>query len=117
MSERKPSSYLARYRREIAVVLAYALLLAMAALIAPSFFTGANWRDLAVNNAPVLIIALGMTLVILVAEIDISVGSQFAVLSLMTGWLAKTGMPIVLWAPCVLVLGMALGGLNGFLVA
>lgn len=120
MSERnslRPISHLARYRRELAVMLAYVVLLLVAAAIAPSFFSLANWRDLVVNNAPVLIIAVGMTLVILVAEIDISVGSQFAVLSLMTAWLAKAGMPTVLWAPCVLALGALLGGVNGFLVA
>jgi rhamnose transport system permease protein len=120
MSPRKPvplMSWLARYRREMAVVLAYVVLLALAAMLAPSFFSPANWRDLVVNNAPVLIIAVGMTLVILVAEIDISVGSQFAVLSLMTAWLAKAGMPMILWIPCVLALGAVLGGVNGFLIS
>jgi len=45
------------------------LLLGLAAIVAPSFFSAANWRDLAMTNAPVLILAVGMTLVILVAEI------------------------------------------------
>jgi rhamnose transport system permease protein len=110
-------SYFTRYRRELAVALAYVVLLLLAAVIAPLFFSLANWRDLVVNNAPVLIIAVGMTLVILVAEIDISVGSQFAICSLAAAWLAKAGMPMVLWAPCVLVLGAVLGSVNGLLVA
>lgn len=106
-----------RYRRELGTVVAYIVLLLLAWAIAPLFFSLANWRDLVVNNVPVLIIAVGMTLVILVAEIDISVGSQFAILSLATAWLAKAGMPLLLWLPCVLVLGAALGSVNGFLVA
>jgi len=120
MNQRKPVRLLSRlpgYRRELAVVLAYLVLLLLAAVVAPSFFSFANWRDLVVNNAPVLIIAVGMTLVILVAEIDISVGSQFAVCSLAAASLAKAGLPIVLWAPCVLALGAVLGGVNGWLVA
>lgn len=120
MNQRKrvrPSSLLQRYRRELAVVLAYLVLLLLAAVAAPSFFSFANWRDLVVNNAPVLIIAVGMTLVILVAEIDISVGSQFAVCSLAAASLAKAGLPIVIWAPSVLALGAVLGGVNGWLVA
>jgi rhamnose transport system permease protein len=86
-----------RYRRELGAVLAYVVLLVLASAIAPLFFSLANWRDLVVNNVPVLIVAVGMTLVILVAEIDISVGSQFAILSLAAAWLAKAGMPLVLW--------------------
>jgi rhamnose transport system permease protein len=110
-------SRLTEHRRELAVVLAYLVLLLVAAAVAPAFFSLGNWRDLVVNNAPVLIIAVGMTLVILVAEIDISVGSQFAVCSLLTAWLAKAGVPMAFWAPCVLFLGAVLGAVNGWLVA
>ncbi len=97
--------------------LAYAALLVVAAIVAPSFFSIANLRDLVMNNIPALVVAVGMTLVILVAEIDISVGSQFAVCSLTAGWLAKAGAPMPLLIPCVLVVGAILGGLNGILVA
>jgi rhamnose transport system permease protein len=83
---------------------------------APSFFSPANLRDLALNNAPVLPVALGMTLVILVGEIDISVGSQFAVCSVAAGLLAKAGVPIAIVPLVVLVIGVAMGALNGFLV-
>jgi len=115
-SVRRPL-YFSRYRRELAAGLAYVSLMLLAAAIAPSFFSAANWRDLVVNNAPVLVIAIGMTLVILVAEIDISVGSQFAVCSLVAAWLVKSGLPLVLWAPCVLATGALLGSINGILVA
>ncbi|HKQ03782.1 MAG TPA: ABC transporter permease [Blastocatellia bacterium] len=107
---------LRRYKRELAAAMAYALLLAVVAVLAPAFFSVANLRDLAINNAPVLIIATGMTVVILVGEIDISVGSQFAVASVAVGLLAKTGMPIGLVLSCVLLLGAAMGAVNGFLV-
>jgi len=107
---------LGRYRRELAAAAAYALLLAVVGMAAPSFFSGANLRDLALNNAPVLLVAAGMTLVILTAEIDISVGSQFAVCSVVAGWLAKVGVPVPLLLPCVLLVGGAMGAVNGVLV-
>lgn len=107
---------LGRYRRELAAAAAYALLLVVVGLAAPSFFSGANLRDLALNNAPVLLVAAGMTLVILTAEIDISVGSQFAVCSVVAGWLAKVGVPVPLLLPCVLLVGGAMGVVNGVLV-
>ena len=105
-----------RYKRELAAAVAYAVLLAVVAIAAPSFFSAANLRDLAVNNAPVLLIAIGMTAVILVGEIDISVGSQFAVASVAAGWLAKSGMPVPLLLPSVLLIGATMSAVNGFLV-
>ena len=107
---------LSRYKRELSAALAYAALLVAVGLVAPSFFSAANVRDLALNNAPVLLIAIGMTMVILVGEIDISVGSQFAVCSVVAGWLAKSGMPIPLLLPCLLLIGAAMGAVNGLLV-
>src|SRR5881628_855582 len=76
---------IASYKREMSAAVAYAALLLLAGLAAPSFFSAANLRDLAVNNAPVLVIAVGMTMVILTGHIDISAGSQFAVCSVAAG--------------------------------
>src|SRR5262245_29351354 len=105
---------LGRHKRELAAALAYAVLLVLVGLKAPSFFSAANLRDLALNNAPVLIVATGMTLVILARQIDISVGSQFAIVSVVAGLLAKAGVPVLLLVPSVLVLGAGLGAVNGF---
>lgn len=107
---------LGRYKRELSAALAYVVLLVLVGFFAPSFFSGANLRDLALNNAPVLLVVIGMTLVILVGEIDISVGSQFAVCSVAAGWLAKEGMPTPLLLPSVILIGAAMGALNGVLV-
>lgn len=106
-----------RHKREISASLAYLALLVLVGIIAPSFFSFANLRDLAINNAPVLIVATGMTLVILVGQIDISVGSQFAICSVFAGVAAKTGMQMPLVLFCVLVLGGLLGAANGVLIA
>ena len=105
-----------RYKRELAAAVAYLLLLILVGISAPSFFSAENLRDLAVNNAPTLLIAIGMTLVILVGEIDISVGSQFAVCSVVAGELAKAGVPVGLLLPCLILIGAAMGAINGLLV-
>jgi ribose/xylose/arabinose/galactoside ABC-type transport system permease subunit len=114
MRSRSPFS---RYKREASAGLAYALLLLIVGVIAPSFFNAGNIRDLAMNNAAVLIVAVGMTLVILVAEIDISVGSQFAVCTIAAGWLAKAGVPMPGVLLAVIVVGALLGSVGGALVA
>src|SRR5205085_2988526 len=107
---------LSSYKRELSALSAYVVLLVAVLVAAPSFFGAGNLRDLALNNAPVLLVAIGMTLVILVGEIDISVGSQFAVCSVAAGVLAKAGLPIPLVPVVVLGVGAAMGAVNGFLV-
>ena len=105
-----------RYKRELSTALAYAVLLIVVGIVAPSFFSGANLRDLALNNAPVLLVSIAMTLVILIGQIDISVGSQFAVATVAAGWLAKSGIPIALLLPSVILIGALMGTINGVLV-
>ena len=105
-----------RYQRELSAALAYAALLIAVAIIAPSFFSVANLRDLTLNNAPVLLVAIGMTMVILVAQIDISVGSQFAIASVAAGALAKFGVPMPLVLVCVVMIGATMGAINGALI-
>lgn len=105
-----------RHKRELSAALAYLGLLLAMGLVAPGFFRADNVRDLAVNNAPVLIVAAGMTLVILAGEIDISVGSQFAVCGVAVAWMAKAGVPAAALPVAALLVGAALGAINGLLV-
>jgi rhamnose transport system permease protein len=105
-----------RWRRELAAAVACAGLLVFVAMFAPAFYGANNLRDIALNNAAVLIVAAGMTLVILIGEIDISVGSQFAVCSVIAGWLAKSGLPMSLLPLALLVIGAGMGALNGAFV-
>jgi len=83
---------------------------------APAFYSVANIRDLALTNAPVLIIAVGMTLVVLTGNIDISVGSSFAVCTVIAGCLAKLGLPMPLVAAGTITSGLLLGAGNGLLI-
>lgn len=105
-----------RYKREISAAIAYAVLLLVVGIIAPAFFGAGNLGDLIVNNAPILLLAIGMTLVILIGEIDISVGSQFAVASVTAGFLAKTGMPMPFLFLALIVIGGLMGAVNGVLI-
>jgi rhamnose transport system permease protein len=108
--------FLSRHLREISVAIAYALLLASLALRQAGFFQGqffATW----VSAAPVLVAATGMTLVILARHIDISIGSQFAVCAVLSGLLAKTGLPMPAVVIATVLVGATLGAINGAFVA
>jgi rhamnose transport system permease protein len=104
-------------RREVSVALAIVALGLVLALVAPGFFARDNLNDLFLANLPVLIVALGMTLIILTGQIDISVGSVFAIAGVLAGLLAKTGLPMPLVAVAACLVGATLGGLNGALVS
>ena len=104
-------------KREISLLAACAALLAGMAVFAPGFFAGGNLRDIVLSNTPVLLIAIGMTLVILTGEIDISVGSQFAIASIVAALFAKAGLPMVVVAIGAAALGWLMGAVNGALVA
>jgi rhamnose transport system permease protein len=87
------------------------------AVVAPRFFAPENLLDLMLANIPVLIAAVGMTVVILTGEIDISTGSQFAVCSVAAGVFARLGLPVLVAAFMAILCGALFGAVNGALVA
>jgi rhamnose transport system permease protein len=103
--------------RELSVAAAILVLAAALSAIAPAYFVPENLRDLFLANAPVLIIAIGLTLVILTGQIDISVGSVFAICGVVSGVLVKEGVPVAVAACGAVLAGAALGTINGALVA
>ena len=104
-------------RIEVALGAVILLLSGILLLAAPRFFEPANLRDIVLANLPVLIAALGATVVILTGEIDISVGSTFAVCSVVAGTLAAGGLSMPLVAAVALSTGALIGLANGALVA
>jgi rhamnose transport system permease protein len=74
-------------------------------------------RSILVASAPVLVAAVGMTLVILARQIDISIGSQFSLCGVVAGLLARSGLPMPLVALATVLTGAAFGAANGALVA
>ena len=99
------------------VTIAIGLLFALLAIFRPEYFGRGNLIDLFLANLAVLIIATGMTLVMLTGDIDISVGSVFAVCAVSAGVLAKGGVPALLVFVAVCALGALAGLVNGSLVS
>ena len=104
-------------RREASVGIAIILLAGVLAIAAPGYFARENLNDLFLANMPVLIAALGVTLVVLTGQIDISIGSAFAICSVSAGVLAKAGLPMPIAALGACLIGAGLGAINGALVA
>ena len=96
---RLPAFVTSTHRRELSVAVAYALLLLILAVAAPRFFRADSLRAFVVSSAPVLVAAVGMTLVILCRQIDISIGSIFSICGVVAGLLARSGCPSRWWLP------------------
>ena len=96
---------------------ALAALLIFLALAAPGFFQPQPLLSLLTREAPTLVIACGMALVIICRQIDISIGSQFAVCSVCAGLLAAMKWPLALVLPASVGIGALMGAFNGAFVA
>ncbi|HEY0966238.1 MAG TPA: ABC transporter permease [Opitutaceae bacterium] len=106
-----------RHFRELSVAGVLVLMLAALAVFAPAFFQPQPLLSLLTREAPALLVACGIAIVIIGRQIDISVGSLFAVCSVGAGLLAAEGWPPLLVLPATMLLGALLGAVNGALVA
>jgi ribose/xylose/arabinose/galactoside ABC-type transport system permease subunit len=105
------------YRRQLSLAIFLVLLTVGLALRNPAFASPSNLRDVCVNASHLGIAALGMFLVILIGQIDVSVGAILAICSTLAGLLAKQGVPTLVVVVAALLAGALLGGVNGLIVA
>ena len=106
-----------RYFRELSVASALLLLLLALAFFAPAFFSRQPLLSRLTREAPALVVACGIALVIICRQIDISVGSQFSVCSVCAGLLAASGWSFPLVVLGSILLGAVLGAFNGVFIA
>jgi rhamnose transport system permease protein len=82
----------------------------------PDFFTGGNLNSILSDIVEIAIIALPLTLIIVAAEIDLSVASVLGLTSALMGYLWNHGWAMEMIIPAVLIAGALAGALNGVLV-
>lgn len=107
--------HLARWETLLAIALVG--LIALGNALSPFFLTVGNLSNLVAALMEVAIMALAMTLIIIAAEIDLSVESMAGLASAILGFLWAAGIPLTIGIPIVLLVGAAGGLLNGVLVA
>ncbi len=110
-----PAARLRLDGRLIAAVLALVLVLAIGAWRNPEFLGAENILNVLRQNAVLMLLAIGMTFVIISGGIDLSVGSILAFTSVVTVKLAPQGLPFA--AGAAVLTGLGLGMVNGLLVA
>jgi ribose transport system permease protein len=99
-----------------ASLLLFALTLAAFGIMSPRFLGVANLSNIAVQAAPVGIVAIGMTFVLITAGVDLSVGAIMFLGAAVAGKIALAGHPM--WVALIVMLGIGLvfGGVNAFFV-
>jgi D-xylose transport system permease protein len=104
--------------RTNATLIALVVLAVLLALIDPTFPTARNLSNVARQVTIVGIIGVGMTMVILIAGIDLSVGSVVGVAAVVVTLLMQYGLAAWLAVPIALVIvGGTIGFWNGFWIA
>jgi ribose/xylose/arabinose/galactoside ABC-type transport system permease subunit len=86
-------------------------------LVNPRFLSANNLADILLGNAYVAVAAIGMSMVIISGNIDISVGALIGVLATVSGSLAVAHAPILVCWIAPLIIGMLVMALQGFVVA
>ncbi|MDI9520273.1 MAG: ABC transporter permease [Bacillota bacterium] len=99
--------------REASIVIMLAVVMVVAFLMNNTFLSFENQMDVIKSNAVLGIAAMGMLVVILTGGIDISIGGQLALVTVLTGQLMKeTGFDNLI---VIYLLGIVIGGLIGLL--
>jgi ribose transport system permease protein len=105
-------------RANLGIIIVILIIGAVLSLLSPVFLSPFNLRTVLLQITTNMYIALGMTLVMILGGIDLSVGSIVAMSgTLAVGFMALNHMPMWLAVPLGLALGAGTGLLNGLVVA
>jgi rhamnose transport system permease protein len=104
--------------RELGIVVALLLLIAVTAALEPRFVESDSLRNLALNASIFAILAAGQTLVIITRNVDLSVGSVLGLSAFFAGDLLSghEGRSLIVVFMLGIALGAGCGLLNGVLV-
>ncbi len=103
------TSGLRGFFQRFGLLISFLLLCVVLSFLSDRFMTSSNWVNILRQSSINLIIAIGMTYVILTAGIDLSVGAVLALSTVVTADLLQRGIPII----PTMVLGLTLGGILG----
>ena len=98
-------------------LIALIFLIVVVSFLNPNFFTVDNILNILRQTSVKAIIAVGMTLVILTAGIDLSVGSVLALCGAFAASMIALEVPVLIAVPTALFAGAALGAISGIIIA
>lgn len=97
-------------------VIMLVLLIIAGSIVSDSFFTVTNFSNILQYAVESAFIAIGMTFVLLIGGIDLSVGSVMAFASVVAAKMALAKLPVAAILPVVLLIGLLCGVVNGLII-
>ncbi len=101
--------------REFGVLMVLLGIIVVLSIAAPSFLRAQNLINIVRQMTEIGIMAIGMTMIIVCAEIDLSIGSIYGATAMMAALLIKDGVSPTLAFIIAIAAGAAIGFINGFL--
>lgn len=106
-----------KYLPLAATISLFVMMAALGSVLYDGFFSAQVFLNLLIDNAFLIVVAIGMTFVILSGGIDLSVGSVIALTTMVSASLVeKHGWNPAVVIPLVLLMGTAFGGTMGVLI-
>ena len=104
--------------QELVLIGVIAVLWVILAFATPAFFTAGSIQPLLVAMAPIALVGVGMTIIIITGGIDVSVGAAIMVCAVITAkLLVDQGLALPLAVLVSVLVGGVLGLVNGLLIA
>jgi simple sugar transport system permease protein len=124
MLGRHGRNFIASWVRELALLPVIVLLLIIGAFVNPTFMTANNFINVAQQSAALGTVVVAETLILLTGKFDLSLQSTYGLAPMVGAWLivSKEGQGLgTEWNPfvgiaIVLLVGLVVGTINGFLV-
>jgi simple sugar transport system permease protein len=113
---RLPTRLDRRYLPVLGTFVVLALMLVVGGTRYENFLTPAVISNLFINNAHLIVLAVGMTFVILTGGIDLSVGSVLALSTVITAALLQAGLPVAVVVPLAVLAGTVIGLAHGVMI-
>jgi ribose/xylose/arabinose/galactoside ABC-type transport system permease subunit len=105
-----------RYLPVLGTVVVLVVMLAIGGSRYENFLTGRVMANVLINNSFLIVLAVGMTFVILTGGIDLSVGAVVALSSCVAAWMFSHGFGAATAIPTVILVGTLLGLAVGLMV-
>lgn len=102
--------------RELGVFSVLIVMVIVLAIVSPVFLKPVNLVNIVRQTVEIGIMAVGMTLLIIAGEMDLSVGSTFGATAMLSALMFRNGVSPTLVFFVALLVGAIIGFLNGFLV-
>lgn len=85
-------------------------------MFASNYFNFENIQNIVVQSVPLMLVAYAQTLVILTEGVDLSLGSQVSLATVLWVWFMQLGLPWPIAAVMTIISTMIFGSINGFII-